>query len=162
MKHLSYKDFKAQFGDLGLTKWVKYNWLGEVPGPGPEPGFPVKTVSEMIAMAVPGSQYVVYDRTTLYIVSGIIEQMRKDVWGNAYLRDPSTGESIQLYGSTTTDSALSIDESKGGWDFKNPRDALKTLAHVNDGDQVTVKALFEDYKGTPEIMGVIIEHTPAN
>lgn len=30
-KHLSYKQFKDIFGDLGLTKWVKFNWLGEAP-----------------------------------------------------------------------------------------------------------------------------------
>ena len=29
--HLSYKDFKDFFGDLGLTVWVKFNWLAEVP-----------------------------------------------------------------------------------------------------------------------------------
>lgn len=26
-KHLSYIEFKALFGDIGLTEWVKYNWL---------------------------------------------------------------------------------------------------------------------------------------
>lgn len=30
-QHLSYNDFKDFFGDLGLTAWVKFNWLAEVP-----------------------------------------------------------------------------------------------------------------------------------
>ena len=25
--HLSYEDFKATYGDLGLTYWMKFNWL---------------------------------------------------------------------------------------------------------------------------------------
>lgn len=28
MKHLSYRQFKDIFGDLGLTNWVRFNWLG--------------------------------------------------------------------------------------------------------------------------------------
>lgn len=28
MPHLSYKEFKNKFGDLGITEWVKYNWIG--------------------------------------------------------------------------------------------------------------------------------------
>lgn len=32
--HLSYEEFKAIYGDLGLTEWVKYNWLSDyTPGP---------------------------------------------------------------------------------------------------------------------------------
>lgn len=30
-KHLSYREFEDLFGDLGLTTWVKFNWLAEVP-----------------------------------------------------------------------------------------------------------------------------------
>lgn len=30
-KHLSYRQFEDFFGDLGLTAWVKFNWLAEVP-----------------------------------------------------------------------------------------------------------------------------------
>ena len=33
--HLSYSEFKARFGDLGVTEWVKYNWLSDY-RPGPE------------------------------------------------------------------------------------------------------------------------------
>ena len=28
MAHLSYNEFKDKFGDLGITEWVKYNWIG--------------------------------------------------------------------------------------------------------------------------------------
>ena len=28
MAHLSYNEFKDKFGNLGITEWVKYNWIG--------------------------------------------------------------------------------------------------------------------------------------
>ncbi|MCQ2772255.1 MAG: Ig-like domain-containing protein, partial [Bacilli bacterium] len=118
-----------------------------------------KSVDEMIAKAVSGNTNAVYDRENVYEVTGVVDGLdRTDKYGNATLVNPETGKSIQLYGATTTDSAVFFNPTNGGWDFKNPQDAVTSLADIQNGELITVKCIFEDYKGTPEIMGVVTSH----
>ncbi len=118
-----------------------------------------KTVDELIAMASPSTTTGVYDRENIYVVQGYLDgKSDSNKYGNAVLVSPTTGAYIQLYGATTTDSAIVYDTTKGGWDFKNPQDATTSLKDIANGELVTVKAIFEDYNGTPEIMGIVTAH----
>lgn len=119
-----------------------------------------KTVDELLTMCKEGNTTdAIYDRANIYVVKGYLDgKLADDKYGNSVLVSPTTGKYIQFYGSTATDSAIRYDTTKGGWDFANPQDAVKTLADVHNGELVTAKVIFEDYKGTPEIMGVVTSH----
>lgn len=84
---------------------------------------------------------------TLYEVTGILEASENDKYGNAYLTDPETKSSIKIYGNTTTMSALSTTDGVTV-SYKNPQDALTTLADIKDGDQITVNCVYEKFVPT--------------
>ncbi len=99
------------------------------------------------------------DTTHLYEVSGILEGLsHTDQYGNGYLTNPTTKETIKIYGSTAT--ASSIVYSAGVLKFTNPKDAVTTLADYNNGELVTMHVLYVYYAGTstPEITGFYVSH----
>ena len=73
----------------------------------------------------------------VYAFAGILEDLdHADQYGNCFITDPLTGDTVEIYGSTTTESALTVSESGTG-SFKNPKDAKTTLASYNNGEWVT-------------------------
>lgn len=98
---------------------------------------------------------------TLYRITGIIEGLsHSDVYGNAYLTDPETGESVQVYGLTGTqdDKVFDFNASSDSKFFVNPKDATTSLADVNNGDQVTVKVGWCTFSSSTEIFGIVESH----
>lgn len=78
------------------------------------------------------------DENVVYTTTGILEDLdHADQYGNSYLVDPETGATLQLYGNTTSTSAFVFDED-GNLDYVNPKDAVTTLADVNNGEKVTI------------------------
>ena len=108
------------------------------------------TVSDSITVNVSEYTYLdIADFATaaedgqIYAFSGILEDLdHSDQYGNAFVTDPATGATLKLYGSTTTESALTKDES-GAYDYKNPKDAKTTLADYENGELVTGYGLWD-------------------
>ena len=108
------------------------------------------TVSDSITVNVSEYTYLdIADFATaaedgqIYAFSGILEDLdHNDQYGNAFVTDPATGATLKLYGSTTTESALTKDES-GAYDYKNPKDAKTTLADYENGELVTGYGLWD-------------------
>ena len=90
-----------------------------------------------------------------FLVTGVIEAMKNDKFGNAYLTDPVSGETIMLYGATTTETAIAY--ADGSFTFTNPKDAETTLAGIENGMSVTMEVMFKLYNTTPEIFGIVKE-----
>ncbi len=92
---------------------------------------------------------------TLYEVEGILEGLsHSDPKGNAYLTDIETKKTVQIYGLTATESALS--SSGDTVKFTNPFDATTTLAGVNNGEKVKVWGVYT--KWATNISGVLKSH----
>lgn len=124
----------------------------EEPDPEPEPlPTPVDTT---IAEALTGE----LSKTTLYKVTGVIEAMEGDDYGNAMLVDPETGDYITVYGNTTTMSAFTVTD--GEVSYTNPKDAKTTLADIHDGDKITVLCVYDyfEWTDTHELLCVTTEH----
>lgn len=94
---------------------------------------------------------------TLYRATGIIEGMKGDKYGNAYLTDPTSGKTVQIYGLTGTndESCFDFNASEDSKFFNNPKDAQTSLANVKNGDLVTVKVGWCVYANSPEIFGIL-------
>ena len=90
-----------------------------------------------------------------FLVTGVIEAMKNDKFGNAYLTDPVSGETIMLYGATTTETAIAY--ADGSFSWTNPKDAETTLEGIEDGMQVTMEVMFKLFNNTPEIFGIVKE-----
>jgi len=101
------------------------------------------------------STKAVIDGDTVWTVTGILEGLsHTDKYGDAYLTD---GEQTALiYGSTTTATCISGDP--GALAFKNPADAVTTLADYNNGEKVTLKCIREAYFGKLELLGYFVSH----
>ncbi len=97
---------------------------------------------------------------TLYRITGIIESLKGDVYGNAYLTDPETGKSVQIYGLTGTDDNKCFDSSASSDSkfFNNPKDAQTSLADVKNGEEVTVRVGWCVFNTKTEIFGVLESH----
>ena len=163
-----YHDFNAIPLETGKTYDVTAYFIGyykyvsvlvtaaeEVAGePDPEPEPLPTPVDTTIAEALTGE----LSKTTLYKVTGVIEAMKGDKYGNAMLVDPETGDYITVYGNTTTMSAFTVTD--GEVSYTNPQDAKTTLADVHDGDEITVLCLYDYYAGTKthELLCVTTEH----
>ncbi len=124
--------------------------------PAQEPAAVNTTIAELCAKTAPESDKV-------YNVTGIWEGGKNDDFGNGYLTDPATGDTIQVFGATKTASALAFDGSSGSpvFTFTNPKDS-KTW-DVADGQLVTMKAINCYYasSATPEIKGIITSNAAA-
>ena len=165
-----YHDFDAIPLETGKTYDVTAYFIGyykyvnvlvtaaeEVAGePDPEPEPLPTPVDTTIAEALTGE----LSKTTLYRVTGVIEQMKGDKYGNAMLVDPETGDYITVYGNTTTMSAFTVTD--GVVSYTNPQDAKTTLADVHDGDEITVLCLYDYFTGTSthELLCVTTDHAP--
>lgn len=73
-------------------------------------------------------------------------------YGNMFLEDEN-GESLQIYGSTCTNTALSFADGK--WKFNNPKDFTSSEfgLSLKVGDEVTMFLIRCDYKGAIEGCG---------
>ena len=84
---------------------------------------------------------------------------QRQTFGGGYLTDPTTGDSILVYGSTTTDTAITFDGTSGSpvFTWKNPKDAKESLAGLEEGDLIEVVAMNAYYasQNLPEINCVI-------
>ena len=95
---------------------------------------------------------------TLYRATGIIEGLNhSDQYGNAYLTDPTSGKTVQIYGLTGTDdeSCFDFEASSDSKFFTNPKDAATSLADVNNGQLVTVKVGWCIFGSATEIFGIL-------
>ena len=73
-------------------------------------------------------------------------------YGNLFLED-ETGETLQVYGSTTTNTSLIFND--GRWKFSNPKDFLDNsfTQSLEIGDEVTMFLIRCDYKTIIEACG---------
>ncbi len=95
---------------------------------------------------------------TLYRATGIIEKLdHSDQYGNAYLTDPTSGKTVQIYGLTGTDdeSCFNFEAAKDSQFFSNPKDAKTSLADVSNGQLVTVKVGWCKFGAGTEIFGIL-------
>ena len=149
-----YVDFYSGKIQVAESKFISAaEWEGDVPKI-PAPAAVRTTIAKLNKMTSSVTD-------TAYIVSGILETKKDaDEYGNGYLTDPATGETIMIYGATTTESALAwndVDTFK----FTNPKDADTTLADVHNGEYITMKVVFTLYGTTPEILRVVTAHEAA-
>ncbi len=114
------------------------------------PGTTATTIGALLAMTAP-------DTTHLYQVSGILETLdHTDKNGKVFLTDPASGKTIIVFQSTTT--ASSITYASGTLIFKNPSDAVTTLASYKNGEMVTLNCMFLFSSSVPEIVGFFVSH----
>lgn len=138
---------KVQIG-APVLKAVE-TFQGTVPSK-PEPEVKTKTVGELLEL---GDKTIT---TEIYEVSGVLENKADDnKFGGAYLTDPVSKKTIQIYGSTKTASALAWN-GIDAYTFSNPKDAVTSLADVKNGQLVTMKAMYAPFNGTKQINGVIL------
>ncbi len=94
----------------------------------------------------------------LYEAEGIIEGLsHSDQYGNAYLTDVESGKTVKIYGLTTTESALVT--AGDTTTFTNPKDAVTTLADVNNGEKIKIIGVFTSW--AKNISGVLKTHETA-
>ena len=82
-----------------------------------------------------------------------------DKYGNGYLTDPTTKETVMIYGLTgTADKGITWDGA--AFSFSNPKDADTSLVGVTNGMEITMKCTYTyfSYTKTPEIMGNLLSH----
>lgn len=110
-----------------LCTWGK---LDTEPEPTPVPT-PVNTTIDAILDGTTD------DGNAIYQITGIIEgRDLTNEYGNAYLTDPETGSSIQLYGLSSNMSAFSMEGTT--LKYTNLKDAATELTEVTNGSKVTV------------------------
>lgn len=113
---------------LNLCTWGKLDTTEPEPTPVPAP------VTTTIADILDGNTV---DGNTVYQITGIIEgRDMDDKYGNAYITDPETGRSIQLYGLSSDMSAFSMDGTT--LKYTNLKDAATELTDVANGTKVTL------------------------
>lgn len=112
------------------------------------PNVLTKTIAEMNALTQ-------NDDKNLYLVTGILKEITKADYGNGYLEDPTTGETIMLYGSYSEATILMSDTgvfSLKKTTDKNPKVVGTALSEDNVGKMVTVFGTFKNFNGTKEIV----------
>ena len=112
------------------------------------PNVLTKTIGEMNALTQ-------NDDKNLYLVTGILKEITKADYGNGYLEDPTTGETIMLYGSYSEATILMSDTgvfSLKKTTDKNPKVVGTALSEDNVGKMVTVFGTFKNFNGTKEIV----------
>lgn len=144
---------QAQVTDAKLT--FKGEYKGDFGGDiKPAPAAEKKTVGEILALG----EETVTDR--VFEVTGILEGLKAgDKYGNGYLTDPTTKETVMIYGLTgTADKGIAWDGA--AFSFSNPKDADTSLAGVTNGMEITMKCTYTyfSYTKTPEIMGNLLSH----
>lgn len=144
---------QAQVTDAKLT--FKGEYKGDFGGDiKPAPAAEKKTVGEILALG----EETVTDR--VFEVTGILEGLKAgDKYGNGYLTDPTTKETVMIYGLTgTADKGITWDGA--AFSFSNPKDADTSLVGVTNGMEITMKCTYTYYSNTktPEIMGNLLSH----
>ena len=144
---------QAQVTDAKLT--FKGEYKGDFGGDiKPASAAEKKTVGEILALG----EETVTDR--VFEVTGILEGLKAgDKYGNGYLTDPTTKETVMIYGLTgTADKGIAWDGA--AFSFSNPKDADTSLAGVTNGMEITMKCTYTyfSYTKTPEIMGNLLSH----
>ena len=149
-----YVDFYSGKIQVAESKFISAaEWEGDIPKI-PAPAAVKTTIAKLNKMTSSVTD-------TAYIVSGILETKKdSDKYGNGYLTDPATGETIMIYEATTTESALAWNDVDT-FAFTNPKDAVTTLADIHNGEYITMKVVFTLFNTTPEIMGVVTAHEAA-
>lgn len=112
------------------------------------PNVLTKTIAEMNALTQ-------NDDKNLYLVTGILKEITKADYGNGYLEDPTTGETIMLYGSYSEATILMSDTgvfSLKKTTDKNPKVVGTALSEDNVGKMVNVFGTFKNFNGTKEIV----------
>ncbi len=112
------------------------------------PNVLTKTIAEMNALTE-------NDDKNLYLVTGILKEITKAAYGNGYLEDPTTGETITLYGSYSEATILMSDAgvfSLKKTTDKTPKVIGTALSEDNVGKMVTVFGIFKNFNGTKEIV----------
>jgi len=107
-----------------------------------------KTIAEM-------NELTENDDKNLYCVTGILKEITKAKYGNGYLEDQDTGETLMLYGSYTEATILKSDS--GIFSLKETTEDYPSvigtaLSEDNVGRMVTVFGTFKNYKDTKEIV----------
>lgn len=142
---------QAQVTDAKLT--FKGEYKGDFGGDiKPAPAAEKKTVGEILALG----EETVTDR--VFEVTGILEGLKAgDKYGNGYLTDPTTKETVMIYGLTGT-ANKGITWDGAAFSFSNPKDADTSLAGVTNGMEITMKCTYTyfSYTKTPEIMGNLL------
>ena len=138
---------------------LKDTILVTVPTPDPLPTPVVKTIAELNAMAKSDYEH-------LYKVTGVVSSIGKsnsgthDEYGNMYLSSEDGTDSIMVYGACSDKSCLDWkDYNYTSISFKNKKDMIKSglSAKIGYGDLITMIVQFQDYNGTKEILGYVIE-----
>lgn len=144
---------QAQITDAKLISKGEYkgDFGGDIK---PAPAAEKKTVGEILALG----KKTVTDR--VFEVTGILEGLKADdKYGNGYLTDPTTKETVMIYGLTgTADKGITWDGA--AFSFSNPKDADTSLVGVTNGMEITMKCTYTYYSNTntPEIMGNLLSH----
>ena len=122
------------------------------------------TIKEFKAVEIPTDSEGSLVNKNIYKVKGKIKGFGKSessltenasdagTYGNMFLEDES-GESLQIYGSTCTNTALAFADGK--WKFTNPKDFTSSEfgLSLEVGDEVTMFLIRCDYKGAIEGCG---------
>jgi len=118
----------------------------------PEPAVTDKTVTEFIALE--------NNKKNAYKVKATIKAFKsgetKDEYGNMTITDGTSD--LIIYGCSATETALAWDGA-GEYAFKNPKDFLTNEAtkDLKVGDEITMKLIRNDFNGTVQGNGIIIE-----
>ena len=114
-----------------------------------------KTVGEILKLDISGLENYKYDQEHIYSVTGILEGLSAtDAYGNGYLTDDTTGETVGIYGLTGTKFG-GISYANGKYSFSNPKDAKTTLTDVL-GKKVTLNVMVEKAGSVPMISGYLV------
>ena len=141
----------AQISDAKLVSTD--TWKGTIPT-APEPAIKSATIADL-------NKKTASETDVLYEVSGIFEGRVESAFGNGYLTDPTTGETIMVYGLTGTAGKGLAWNGLDAYTWSNPKDFLTSCADLKNGDYVTLKVMYTYYSGTstPEIMGYLESRT---
>lgn len=142
---------KGQLSDVKLIAKGEYKGDYNPSETKPAPAAVKKTVGEILKFG----EKTVTDQ--VFEVTGVLEGLEDNNFGNGYLTDPTTKKTIKIYGLTgTADKGISWDGA--AFSFSNPQDAKTSLAGLTNGMEITMKCLYLYHTGTktPEIQGNLL------
>lgn len=142
---------KGQLSDVKLIAKGEYKGDYNPSETKPAPAAVKKTVGEILKFG----EKTVTDQ--VFEVTGVLEGLEDNNFGNGYLTDPTTKETITIYGLTgTADKGISWDGA--AFSFSNPQDAKTSLVGLTNGMEITMKCLYLYFSGTktPQIQGNLL------
>jgi hypothetical protein len=114
------------------------------------------------SMTIADAAKLTADNPGVVKIAGIYAENHDTTYGNGYLMDPTTGDSVLVYGCTWTASALAKTDSGLGYytgAFTNPKDYA--TKGVTVGSYVEMEAVVKVFNKTVEVMGVFTKETLA-